>query len=109
MPKHECDAGINTGIAEPVPIEGALTTDGQVVAVGLNESEKGIEIIADNIAVNEDVAGTVDDAYESASGGEIDAAVELSGGVIRLHGMLLYRRDGDAWVLLVVGVGQQRW
>ena len=45
MGQDELDAGVGTGIGQPIPAEHALGTNGQVVAIGRDEFEEIGEVI----------------------------------------------------------------
>jgi hypothetical protein len=57
--EHEVEAGIRTGIGEPIPAEHALGADGQVAAIGRDEFEEIGEVIVLDVGVDELFAGAV--------------------------------------------------
>jgi hypothetical protein len=62
MCQYESDAGILAGIGEPVPVEGALTADGEVVAVRLYKFKEVTEVIALDVPVDEYITVPVNNA-----------------------------------------------
>ena len=85
MGQHEGQPGLLAGIGEPVPVEGALGDDGQVVAIRLDALEEVLEVVAEDVGVDEFVALSIHEADVHLAGMEIDSAVELCGGRVILH------------------------
>ena len=83
--QDEMDAGVRTGVGEPIPAEHALGADGQVVAIGRDEFEEIGEVIVFDVGVDELFAVAVQhaDAIHLA-GVQINSAVELGGGGVIL-------------------------
>ena len=85
--QDEMDAGVRTGIGEPIPAEHALGADGEIVAIGGDEFEEIGEVIVSDVGVDQDFAGAVHDADVHLAGMEINSAVEFSGGGVVFHGV----------------------
>ena len=83
--QDELDAGVGTGIGQPIPAEHALGADGQVVAIGRDEFEEISEVIVFNVGVDELFAVAVQHADIHLAGVQINSAVELGGGGVILH------------------------
>ena len=84
--QHELDAGLGTGIGQPIPAEHAFSANGQVVAIGRNPFEEERKVVVFDVGVDELLAVPVHDADIHLAGMEIDSAVELCGGGVILHG-----------------------
>ena len=85
MSQDEMDAGVRTGIGEPIPAEHALGADGQIVAIGRDEFEEIGEVIVFDVGVDELFAVAVQHADIHLAGVQIDSAVELGGGSVIVH------------------------
>jgi hypothetical protein len=83
--QDEMDAGVRTGIGEPIPAEHALGADGQVVAIGRDEFEEIGEVIVSDVGVDELFAVAIQHADVHLPGVQINSAVELGGGGVILH------------------------
>ena len=83
--QNEVQAGLLTGIRQPVPAEHAFGADGQVVAVRRDELEEEVEVIVPDVGVDEFLAVPVHDADVHLAGMEINSAVELGGRSVVFH------------------------
>ena len=77
MSQDEMDAGLGTGIGEPIPAEHALGADRQIVAIGRDEFEEIGEVIVFDVGVYELFAVAIQHADIHLAGVQINSAVEL--------------------------------
>jgi len=85
MSQDEMDAGVRTGIGEPIPAEHALGADRQIVAIGRDEFEEIGEVIVFDVGVYELFAVAIQHADIHLAGVQINSAVELGGGGVVFH------------------------
>jgi hypothetical protein len=76
MAENEGDVLLNTEISDPVPGEHAFHGDGNVLAIGINDVEKGSWISFD-VLMDHDFAFGVQDAYVHVLCMKVDSAVIL--------------------------------
>lgn len=62
MAENERNAGFLAGIGQPVPVEGAFATDGEVMTIGLDNLQEVVEIVSTDVSVDEDLAVPVHEA-----------------------------------------------
>jgi hypothetical protein len=89
--EHEMNTLLGTQIGEPVPGEDALDADHEVFSERRDGAEERLGRGL-HIAVQEDLAVTVQDAQIHGSGVQVDAAVVLVGVCVESHWGLLSRR-----------------
>ena len=82
MSEYEMDPRVRARIAEPVPVEGALTGHGKIVAVRLDQFQEVLEVVVADVAVYQDVSFTVHDADVHTSSMQVDATVEFGLGLM---------------------------
>ena len=82
--EHEGDLVFVTAIGEPVPVEGAFTTDDHA-GIGFELFEEAIGLSRFKVAVQLLVAVLVDHASVHLIGVEVDSAVEWMLSLIQVH------------------------
>src|SRR5262249_13022798 len=99
-PQDEGDVLLGAEVGQPVPAEGALDGNGEVVAEGGDGLEEALRF-GGQVAVEDDLAGLIEDAQVHGSGVQIDAAVESVLMIVEAHGVLRRSRWGPepAWWL----------
>ena len=85
--QDEMDAGIRTGVGEPIPAEHAFGADRQIVAIGRDEFEEIGEVIVLDVGVDEFFAVAVQDADIHLARVQINSAVVLGGRRVVFHGV----------------------
>lgn len=82
MSESEVNPRVGARIAEPVPIERALTGDGQVMSIRLDQLQEIAEVVVADVSMQQDLAFAVHDAGVHALGMQVDSAVELGLGLM---------------------------
>jgi len=84
MAQDEGDFLASAEVSEPVPGEGALGGDGDVISIGSDEGEEGNGIWRE-VSVDHDLPFLVEDAGVEGSGVEIDTTVVVVLSCIESH------------------------
>ena len=83
--QHELDPGREACVRQPVPVERAFADDRQVVQVRLHQLQEEGEVIAPDVAVEQNPAFPVHNAHVHLFRVQVDSAVEFCFGRVILH------------------------
>ena len=89
MGQDESEARLLAGIGQPIPAEHAFAADGEVVTIGFDEFKEELEVVVFDIGVDQLLALPIHDADVHLAGMQIDSAVELGGGGVILHTVII--------------------
>ena len=85
MSQDKVESRFVTGIRQPIPAEHAFATNGDAVAIRLDEFEEELEVVVFDVGVDQLLALPIHDADVHLACMEVYSAIELCGGGVILH------------------------